>query len=61
MWTITADDNKAYIKQETLQNYIVKWEMKQKVFMKKTENFIKMLKSLVIHLKENVFHLIMSC
>ena len=32
--------------------------MKRKMFVKKTENFITMLNSLIIHMKENMFHLI---
>ena len=32
--------------------------MKQKMFMKKTENSITMLSSLIIHMKENMFRLI---
>ena len=41
-------------KQEILRNYIVKLEMKQKVFVKKTENFITMINSLLIHMKKYV-------
>ena len=54
MSTITADDIGLNVKQETLRNYIVKWEMKQKLFVKKTENFIAMLDSLIIHMKKYV-------
>ena len=54
MSAITADDIGLNVKQETLRNYIVKWEMKQKLFVKKTENFIAMLDSLIIHMKKYV-------
>ena len=34
--------------------------MKQKVFVKKAEDFTTMLDSLIIHMKENMFRLIKS-
>ena len=52
--TITTDDNGAYAKTRNTTKYIVKLEMKQKVFVKKTENFITMINSLLIHMKKYV-------
>ena len=37
MSTITADDNGVYVKTRNTMNYIVKWEMKQHVLVKKMD------------------------
>ena len=57
MSTITDDDNGAYVKTRNTTKLYCRWKMKQKVFVKKTENFFRMLNSLIIHMKENIFRL----
>ena len=58
MSTITADDNEAYIKtRNTTKLYCQVGDETKKVFVKKAENFIPMLTSLIIHMKENMFRL----
>ena len=44
MSAIATDDKAAYVKTRNTTKLNVKWEMKEKVFVKKTDNFIIMLK-----------------